>query len=82
MTAVKKEDAGVPAAAGLTVSDATRTTLERTVAERRLPFDPLVPNAETIDAMRAARSGDTRKVGSLDELLVDLHAEDWTNCTL
>ncbi len=73
---IKDEAATILAAAGLTVSDAFRMMLVRTVAERRLPFDPLVPNAETIDAMQAARRGDTRKVGGLDDLLADLHAED------
>lgn len=73
---IKDEAAAILAATGLTVSDAFRMMLVRTVAERRLPFDPLVPNAETIEAMQAARKGDTRKVGSLDDLLVDLHADD------
>jgi DNA-damage-inducible protein J len=27
-------------------------------ARKALPFDPLVPNADTIEAMRAARRGD------------------------
>ncbi len=44
-------------AAGLTISDAFRMMLMRTMAEKALPFDPLVPNAETIEAMKAARRG-------------------------
>jgi len=73
---IKDEAADILAATGLTVSDAFRMMLVRTVAERRLPFDPLVPNAETIEAMQAARKGDTRKVGTPDALLADLHADD------
>ena len=49
--------------------------LLRTVAERALPFEPLMPNAETVEAMRAARWGELVNVGSIDNLLVDLHAE-------
>lgn len=61
---LKDKAADILAATGLTVSDAFRMMLVRTVAEKRLPFDPLVPNAETIEAMQAARKGDTRKVGT------------------
>jgi DNA-damage-inducible protein J len=35
-----------------------------------------VPNAETIEAMKAARRGDLVTVGSADALLADLHADD------
>ena len=38
------------------MSDAFRMMLVRVVAEKALPFDPLVPNAETIAAMRDADS--------------------------
>lgn len=37
----------------------------------------LVPNAETIEAMNAARNGDLVTVGDLDELLSDLQTDDW-----
>jgi DNA-damage-inducible protein J len=36
----------------------------------------LVPNQETIEAMKAARRGDVVKIGSMENLLTDLHAED------
>jgi RelB antitoxin len=45
---IKQEAAAILGAAGLTISDAVRMMLMRTVAEKALPFDPLVPNAETI----------------------------------
>lgn len=62
-------------AIGLTVSDAVRLLLVRIAAEKRLPFAPLVPNAETIEALRAARRGELRDHGTLDQLMADLKAE-------
>ena len=73
---VKEEATAIYAAAGLTLSDAFRMLLMRTVAERALPFDPLTPNEETIEAMKAARRGELVKVGGADQLLADLHADD------
>jgi DNA-damage-inducible protein J len=73
---VKEEAAAICAAAGLTLSDAFRMLLMRTVAERALPFDPLAPNAETVEAMKAARRGEVVEVGSVEELMADLHADD------
>jgi DNA-damage-inducible protein J len=73
---VKEEATAIYAAAGLTLSDAFRMMLMKTVAERALPFEPLMPNAETIEAMKAARRGELVKVGSIEDLLADLHAED------
>jgi DNA-damage-inducible protein J len=73
---VKEEATAIYAAAGLTLSDAFRMMLMRTVAERALPFEPLMPNAETVEAMKAARRGELVKVGSIENLMDDLHAED------
>ncbi len=73
---VKEQAAAILAAAGLTISDAFRMMLMRTVADKALPFDPLVPNAETIDAMKAARRGEVVTVGGVEELMADLHADD------
>ena len=73
---IKEEAAAILGAAGLAISDAFRMMLMRTVADKALPFDPLVPNEETIEAMKAARRGDLVTVGSLDDLLADLHADD------
>jgi DNA-damage-inducible protein J len=72
----KKEAAAVLATIGLTVSDAFRMLLTRIAAEKALPFEPLVPNAETIEAMKAARRGEVVKVGSPDKLLASLNAGD------
>jgi DNA-damage-inducible protein J len=70
----KKEAAAVLKSVGLTVSDAFRMLLVRIAAEKRLPFDPLVPNDETIEAMKAAREGKLTKVGEPDKLLRSLNA--------
>ena len=58
---------------GLTVSDAFRLMMVRIAMEKRLPFEPLVPNDETIEAMRAARRGDLVEVGGL---MAELNADD------
>jgi DNA-damage-inducible protein J len=73
---VKDEAAAILGAAGLTISDAFRMMLVRTVAERALPFDPLLPNEDTIEAMKAARRGDLVTVGTVEDLLADLHEDD------
>jgi DNA-damage-inducible protein J len=51
----KEEASAVLAAMGLTVSDAFRMMLTRIAREKALPFEPLVPNATTIAAMKEAR---------------------------
>lgn len=73
---VKNEAAAVLAAMGLTVSDAFRLLMMKIAAEKALPFEPLVPNAKTIEAMKAARRGELVKVGSPDKLIASLNADD------
>jgi DNA-damage-inducible protein J len=70
----KKEAAAVLKTIGLTVSDAFRMLLVRVAAEKQLPFEPLVPNAETVEAMKAARRGELVKVGKPGKLLASLNA--------
>jgi DNA-damage-inducible protein J len=55
---IKEEATVVLAAMGLTVSDAFRILLTRVAREKALPFEPLIPNAKTIAAMKEARKGD------------------------
>ena len=69
----KKEAAAVLKTIGLTVSDAFRMLLMRVAVEKALPFEPLVPNAETVEAMKAARRGELTKVGKPDKLLGSLN---------
>ena len=71
---VKEEAAAVLASIGLTVSDAFRLMMVRIAKDKALPFEPLVPNADTIEAMRAARGGDLVTVGSAAALLANLNA--------
>ena len=73
---IKDEAGAVLASIGLTASDAFRMMIMRIAAEKRLPFEPLVPSAETIEAMKAARAGDLVTVGGVDDLLTDLRAHD------
>ena len=73
---IKEEAAVVLSAMGLTVSDAFRLMMTRIAAEKALPFEPLVPNAETIEAMKAARRGELVSVGSPENLLASLNAGD------
>jgi DNA-damage-inducible protein J len=72
----KAEAEAVLASIGLTVSDAFRMMMMRIATEKALPFEPLVPNAKTIEAMKAARRGELVTVESADELLAGLNAED------
>lgn len=74
--AVKEEAAAVLAAMGLTVSGAVRLLLTKVAHEKTLPFAPLVPNEETIEAMREARRGNLPQFSSVEDLLDDLHADD------
>lgn len=73
---IKEEAAIVLASMGLTVSDAFRMMLTRIATEKALPFEPLVPNAETIAAMKEVRRGKLKSFDSVDTLLEDLNAKD------
>jgi DNA-damage-inducible protein J len=73
---IKTEASAVLAAMGLTVSDAFRMMMVRIAKERALPFEPLVPNAETVEAMKAARRGELVKAGKPDNLIARLNADD------
>ena len=72
---VKREAAAVLSEIGLTVSDAFR--MMRIAKEKALPFEPLIPNAERIEAMEAARRGEfVGEFKTVDELLAPLNADD------
>ena len=64
---IKEEAAAVLAEIGLTVPDAFRLMMMRIAAEKRLPFEPLIPNEETVEAMEAARRRDLVTVGGLSD---------------
>jgi len=73
---VKNDAAAVLSSIGLTVSDAFRLMMVRIATEKRLPFEPLVPNEETIVAMKAARRGDLVEVDGVEGLMADLNADN------
>lgn len=73
---IKEEATIILATMGLSVSDAFRLLLVRVVKEKMLPFEPLVPNQETIEAMRAARRGELTVVGDINDLVESLNAKD------
>lgn len=73
---IKEEASAVLGAMGLTVSDAVRIMLTRVAREKALPFEPLVPNTETIEAMKAARRGGLASYAGVKDLMADLNAED------
>ena len=73
---IKEEATVVLAAMGLTVSDAFRIMLTRVAREKALPFEPLVPNATTIKAMKEARRGGLKSFASVEDLMADLNADD------
>ena len=74
-TKIKNDAAVVLAAMGLTVSDAFRIMLTRIAREKELPFAPLVPNDETIEAMKAARRGEMETV-KLEDLQMVIDGEE------
>lgn len=74
--AVKAQAAATLADMGLSVSDAVRMLLVRVAAERALPFDVRVPNAETAAAIRVLEAGHGVRFERADGLLADLNADD------
>lgn len=69
---IKEEASAVLATMGLTVSDAFRLMLTRVAREKALPFEPLIPNNETIKAMKEARRGKLKAFNNIDDLMTDL----------
>jgi len=71
---IKEEATVVLASMGLTVSDAFRLMLTRVAKEKALPFEPLIPNDETIKAMKETRAGiNLESFDSVDDLMADLN---------
>ena len=50
-------------------------TKSEAAAEKALPFEPLVPNAETVEAMKAARRGDVVTADKPADPLASLNAD-------
>lgn len=73
---IKEEATAVLATIGLTVSDAVRILLTRVAHDKALPFEPLIPNAVTIEAMKEARRGGLPSFATVEDLVADLNADD------
>lgn len=73
---IKAEAAAVLEAMGLTVSDAVRLLLTKVAHEHVLPFDPVMPNAKTIAAIKQARSGRLSKARTIQDMKKALYADD------
>lgn len=73
---VRSEAAAVLSTMGLTVSDAFRMMMMRIVADQALPFEPLIPNADTIAAMKEVRAGGLPRVESIEDLAAALNTDD------
>lgn len=73
---IREEASIVLEAMGLSVSDAVRLLLTRVAREKALPFAPLIPNAETIAAMKEARAGNLARFNDVESLFDDLHEDD------
>jgi DNA-damage-inducible protein J len=74
---IKAQASDTLARMGLSVSDAVRMMLIRVAAENALPFNVQVPNAETQNAMREARSmvmPKTPRFANADAMFADLDA--------
>ena len=56
---------------GITVSDAIRMMLVQAVADKALPFEVRVPNAETTAALLDSRNGIVIRAASVDDLFAD-----------
>lgn len=41
-----------------------------------MQYEPLIPNEETIEAMKAARRGELKTFNSIEELRAELHPDD------
>ena len=72
----KERAADALEAMGLSISDAIRLLMLRIADERRLPFEVKVPNATTRKAIAELETGKGKRLGTLADLMADLHADD------
>jgi DNA-damage-inducible protein J len=73
---IKKEAMSVLKELGLTPARAFRIMMKRIATEGEMPFDILVPNAETVEALEAARRGEVRTCNTVEELFAELNSDD------
>ena len=75
-TATKERAADALEAMGLSISDAIRLLMLRIADERRLPFEVKAPSATSLQALAEVKAGEVKRFVSVDDLMVDLHADD------
>lgn len=73
---VKAEASAVLASMGLTIPDAIRMLLTKVAQDHQLPFDPFVPNADTVAAMMEARRDALPSARNMDQFLEAMNADD------
>ena len=73
---IKEDATAVLAANGMTVSEAVRELMITIATDKIVPFGPITPNAETIQAIEDARNGKMESFNSVEELMADLNAND------
>jgi len=73
---IERQAAAVLAGIGLTISDAVRSMLIMTARDKELPFNPFIPNSETIVAMEDVDAGRVKSFATIDELMADLNKDD------
>lgn len=71
---LKLQAAAIFEAAGLTLSDAIRMMLLRTVQEKAIPFIPAKPNAATIRALKNSQKGQGKRFSNLEDMFKHLNA--------
>lgn len=72
----KERAADALEAMGLSISDAIRLLMLRIADERRLPFEVKVPNATTRKAIEELEAGKGKRANTIEELMVELDADD------
>ncbi len=73
---VRDEAARQLAEQGLTIVQTVRIVLEQAAAGCGPDFGALVPNATTVEAIKAARRGDVVELGTPVEALAELKRDD------
>jgi DNA-damage-inducible protein J len=73
---LKKAAAKVLQKMGLSLSDAVRVLLVRVAAEKGMPFDVRVPNAETIESIEAGRRNEVFRAKNVRSMMESLNADD------
>lgn len=69
---LKQQVSDILAEMDLTLQDLIQHFLEYVATHKSLPFSIKIPNAETIQAMKDADSGNLHHVNSIDELFIDM----------